>query len=509
MQLHPLLRIAFALAVGILVGDALSEKLSAGMWIVATVASLSMAIGTWKHCLVQGCGIMVTVFCTGGLMAARARTNADVRLAEGYVNYEAVVISQPTVAGKVVRCDAVIANTEYPTKIKANIWGDARSRKLCIGDGITATSVMEEPRNFRKSSFDYRRYLKNQGFAATTFIASGNWTKSRVRLDRLSWVLRTQLAALKFRQRLLGKYRASGLANKTLAAAAAMTLGDKSAVSKEMKNEYSISGASHLLALSGLHLGIVYAVLSIFSFGRKYRWLNETVILLAIWGYAVVTGLSPSVVRSALMVSIYALMSMAHRDKMSLNVLSFAAIVMLMANPLNIYDVGFQMSFMAVTAILVFYKPIYGRLPDIQNRGLKWVWQLMAVSLAVQIGTAPLVALYFGRFSCYFLLTNLIAIPLATAIIYCAMGVVVLSAVPVLQGYATTLLAPVAKALNSALAWIAGLPGASMDGIHINGLQTLMIYVVSSASYLLLSRTGTARRKREEDTAPSRGWKRK
>ena len=258
-----------------------------------------------------------------------------------------------------------------------------------------------------------------------------------------------------------------------------------------MRDVYSISGASHVLALSGLHLGIIYMLLSLLVGSRRMGAFREFLIIAGIWSYAVLTGLSPSVVRASTMITIYALVSILRRDRMSLNALAFTAIVMLVANPLCLYDVGFQMSFMAVLAILVLYKPVYG----LVNREflfshpiLKWLWAMVVVSLCAQLGVAPLTAYYFGRFSVYFLITNFIVIPLATFIIYATAVLIVASLWAPAMAVVATVLRFVVNLQNTLVTWVSSLPGSSIEGIHINRLQLLFVYIFIIALLVFANR---------------------
>ena len=223
------------------------------------------------------------------------------------------------------------------------------------------------------------------------------------------------------RDRLLHRLSDGGLEGDAYAVVAAMALGDKSALTKDLRETYSVTGASHVLALSGLHLGIIYMLLSLLVLGRRRRMFSQLFLIISIWGFVFLVGMSMSVVRAAIMISVYALLSLGHRDKMSVNTLAFTAIVMLMVHPLSLFDVGFQLSFMAVFSILVWYPFFEGLIPQpflMSHRLVKWLWTMLAVSCAAQLGTAPLVAYYFGRFSSLFLITNLVVIPAATLILY-------------------------------------------------------------------------------------------
>ena len=239
-----------------------------------------------------------------------------------------------------------------------------------------------------------------------------------------------------------------------------------------------------MLALSGLHLGIIYVLLSLVLGVRRRGALREMVVIFGIWCYAIFTGLSPSVTRAAIMITIYAAVGLLRRDRMSLNALALTAIIMLMANPLCLYDVGFQMSFMAVFAILVCYKPV-SRLvsPEFlqRHRLVKWVWTLVVVSCCAQLGTAPLTAYYFGRFSVYFLLTNFVVVPLATVVLYLTAAMLVTALLPSLLPWVAKALAFVVTMQTAMVRWVSGLPGASVEGIDINRLQLFLVYIVITA----------------------------
>ena len=290
-----------------------------------------------------------------------------------------------------------------------------------------------------------------------------------------------RLTFLKYRSRLLEKISTQDADTDAYAVVAAMALGDKSALTQDLKDVYSVTGASHVLALSGLHLGIIYSLLSLFVFRRRWQVLSQIFIILSVWAFVFLVGLSTSVMRSAVMLSVYALLSLGHRDRMSVNTLAFTAIVMLMISPMSLFDVGFQMSYMAVLSILLFVPLMEGVFTEkylMSHRVIRWLWGMVTVSFSAQIGTAPLIAYYFGRFSCYFLLTNFIVIPAAMLILYLSLLVFV---VPSLA----YILFEIVTALNGLLAKIASIPGASIDDLHPTKIQTTMIYLIIVAVYLL------------------------
>ncbi len=295
---------------------------------------------------------------------------------------------------------------------------------------------------------------------------------------------------IQVRQHLLERYRQWGLTDEVYGVVAAMTLGEKSQLDRGLKDTYSQVGAAHILALSGLHLMIIYSVISLFMVWRRFRFLSQIVIILAIWAFAFLVGMSPSVVRSAFMISIYALLSLGYRERMSVNTLAFVAIVMLLCNPQSLFDIGFQLSFMAVLAILLF-NPLFAKMIPLhvlqRHRLLNGLWGMTTVSLSAQLGTAPLIVYYFGRFPTYFLLSNYVVIPLATAILYLTVLSMVTFWWAGLQYWLVALLSTIVLLMNDLLKGISCLPYCSIEGLHISILQVGFLYIIIGSGYILLS----------------------
>lgn len=297
---------------------------------------------------------------------------------------------------------------------------------------------------------------------------------------------RSRQRMLRERDQLAERYLRAGLSDDGFSIVAAMTLGDKSVLSRDLKETYSITGASHVLALSGLHLGIIYWLITLLTVGRRWRIVSQVVTILAIWAFAFLTGLSTSIVRSATMLTVYGLMAVGYRQGASVNVLAFTAIVMLVVSPLAVYDVSFQLSFLAVLAILLFH-PLFFQLvplPWLQAHPVvKWLWGMTTLSLAAQIGVAPLIAFYFHRFSVWFLLANFIVIPCAYLILVGGL-LLLLTNLPLVA----VVLAKVASLMNGALAALSALPLSSIDGLHPTVVQTVLVYVIIGCGYVVLSK---------------------
>lgn len=488
LQSQPLVRVAAAFIIGIVAGDKTATMVPAWLWLASAATLLLLQFVSRGHNILQSACIFAVTACIGAALSATAVSRSAFPFQKGQpVRYEAVVTDQPKVRGKTLQCDLALTSVngkrpDKSIKVRAAILRDTMSNnwaRIRCGSGIEAWSAMQPLENYyHESNFDYARWMNAHGITAQTFIYYTDWQPARVSLKSLSRLEIMRLRALRLRERLTSLlHTGNDGGDQQAAVVAAMVLGDRHAVSKETKDVYSISGGSHILALSGLHLGIIYAILTLL-FGKWHRrWLCQTLILTAIWAYVVIVGMGASVMRSALMLTIYSLCLVMRRDKASVNTLAFAAICLLAANPMTLWDAGFQMSFMAVLAIVAFYRPVYSLLKP-QGKLLKMIWGMTVVSITAQAGTAPLVAYYFGRFSCYFLLTNYIVVPLATIIIYGGVALLITSPFATICTTIAKMLNVVAGALNASLSWVASLPGACIEDIHVSAMQVTAVYIL-------------------------------
>ena len=505
-QRFPLLRIAVVLILGIFVGDAVGESCPQWTGLAASGGFLALYL-LFRRChrLCHGILLLLACFSFGFYLISSDKRRQECSFPAEKVAFDAILASEPAVRGKVVRCELLVVRRDRkPRRIRASILRDTlqnRYQRLHVGDGIHAWALIESPDvSPRQSGFDYQRWLQVHDIVGQTFILHSDWRKAAVSMQTLPVTERAKIRLMKFRQKAVDALRLSGLDGSEQAIVAAMALGDKSALTSEIRETYSISGASHVLALSGLHLGIIYFILS-FVFVRL-RWVvaGQLLTLPLIWLFTLMVGFSPSVVRAATMLTVYGLVALFGRRSFSLNTLSLAAIVMLVARPLVLWDIGFQLSFMAVLGIIVFYR-VFDKglwvLTDKITAGkvrkvrfveifLKWVLGLAAVSLSTQLMTTPLVMHYFGRFSMYFLLTNFVAIPLVTLILYLAAAFFL---TVVAESWLGALLLPVkqllvawlyrlSSMLNGCLGDIASWPCSSVENIRLGSLQTFLLYVL-------------------------------
>lgn len=484
IQKMPLLRLALCLVAGIFVSHVLPFQVSALALAVALLVLVIVTLFFSNRSVTQSSLLMAATVLLGVVLTNRQKERMALPVMGQEQNCEAVLMSEPVERGRVVQCDLYVMTGTYANRnVRAAILKDTVDnhwRRLHVGDGVVIRSVMEQPAAFRESNFDYPMYLKSRGVTATTFVFWNAWRKCVIDLHDMPAIERVRLTAMKWRQQLLARYRQLRMGDDEYALVSAMALGDKSGLSKELREIYSVSGSAHVIAISGLHLGIIYMFLSLMFRIRKWQVVREVLILCAVWAYVFLVGMSPSVTRSATMITIYSIVSLMNRDKMSLNTLGLAAIIMLCVNPLMLFDVGFELSFMAVFFILLLYRPVYRLVSEeflLRHRLMRWAWSLTVVSVVAQMGTMPLVLYYFGRFSVYFLPANFIVIPIATVIIYGSVLMVLTLPVLPLQHAIATVVAFFAKLQNAGLSWISALPAASIDGIVINSFQLFLLYV--------------------------------
>ena len=308
----------------------------------------------------------------------------------------------------------------------------------------------------------------------------------------LSSFERTILKAQDFRQQAEQQLHTLHIGEQDFAVIAAMAMGDKSALNQETKEAYSISGTSHILAVSGLHIGIIFQLIILLLGGKRRSKLTIILSTTIVWAYVIFIGFPASAVRAATMLSIYSMVLLSLRPDPTLNTLALAYIIMVLVNPFNIFDIGFQMSFLAVGSILLFY-PLFFCLLSSHSNIIRAIWGLFCVSLAAQIGTLPLIVFYFGRISCYSLITSFIAIPAATLILYLCVLLFILSPLTYISFLASSIeglmqlvmnvLTSITQFINTAFRLTSMLPGASIEHVHLSLLQLAILYVAILAGY--------------------------
>jgi competence protein ComEC len=280
---------------------------------------------------------------------------------------------------------------------------------------------------------------------------------------------------------MIASLNAMPLDNESNAFIKALLLGDKSSLDPSTKKAFSIAGATHVLAVSGLHVGIIVSLFSALLGlillkikKRKAAWIKSVLLLLVIWIYAGITDFSPSILRASMMFSFLSIGQSMTRHSNIYNTISIAAFFMLIINPDNLYAVGFQLSFMAVLGIIYFY-PRLSRLFYFKNRLFQKIWNLCAVSIGAQITTFPLALYYFHQFPSYFLLSNLVVIPAAFIVLLLSILLLFLSWIPAVVEILSFALNKIISALHFCIHFIEKLPFSSVQHVYISLSQLLLL----------------------------------
>jgi len=371
-------------------------------------------------------------------------------------------------------------------KVLLYLQKDSLATALQPGDLFWIHNRLQTPEGpANPGAFDYRNYLFQQQIYVQAYIQAGSWKKAgkdrHTRLKDLALALRTK--ALVQLHRYLGHGPESGLA-------AALIFGYRAELPPQLVQAYANSGAIHVLAVSGLHTGILYMLLQAcfkpLRRIRKLRWLPPILVLLGLWAYALVAGLPPSVNRAATMCSFMVVASEIKRKTLIYNTLAATAFMLLLINPIWLYNVGFQLSFFAVLGIVFLQKRI-SHIFTIQNKIGDYLWQLTAVSMAAQLLTMPLGLYYFHQFPTYFWLSNWLVIPLATVLLGGGLLLLAISPIPFAASLLGKLLHWLIYWQNKLIVGIDQLPAAVWSGwsLSFELLVLLFLAIIFVSSWLI------------------------
>ncbi len=279
---------------------------------------------------------------------------------------------------------------------------------------VLQSEIVKLPEVENPGAFDFGDYLLQKGYSGQIFGSSWQWSLLKTSREGSSLIR-------EWRSYLLREIESWQWAEESEGVFKALILGYKKDLGKELKADFAAAGAMHLLAVSGLHVGIIYLLLSYvlmaFAYFRRLQLIRSIILIAGIWLYALISGASPSVLRSATMFSIMAAVYNLERPGSSFRAVFLSAFVLLMFHAGWLFNLGFQLSYSALLGILI-WQPKIERLLKSRFKLVVWFNKLLSVSLAAQIGTLPLALYYFNQFPTYFWLSNILMIPLVTVLMY-------------------------------------------------------------------------------------------
>lgn len=368
-------------------------------------------------------------------------------------------------------------------QIMVYVQRNPESEQLQYGDLIMfskAPEVVPAPQN--PHQFDYRKHLATKGIYHQVFLRDKDW-----RLNGKGYSNPVYVLAYKLRNHLLASLQKNGIEGDEYAVASAILLGYDDHLPRHLRKGYAAAGAMHVLCVSGLHVGIIFILLNFLlgflNKGRKAQTFKTILLLLSIWFYALLTGLSPSVNRASVMISFVLLAQLLNRKGNIINSLSASALLLLVANPYTLLHIGFQLSYTAVLGIVLFQKPIHN-IFYIKNKHLDKLWEITALSFAAQLGTTPLAVYYFNQFPMYFWLSNLFLVPLSFAVIVAGMSLLMISFVPFLSQLLGLVTSGLLFVLNTIIQWIESLPISTLQGLYLNPTEALLMYLLIGLALL-------------------------
>jgi len=455
-------------------------------WLIAGRLSPGYA---WRLDPLRGCAVIICIFAAGGLTLNGKRSTRDApdqplpsnRRTKGWV---CTLNESPQPKRNSFRA---VVSIEIMTDDERLLQGglgliyfqpDSSVLQTRIG---TRLIICKEPEPLKgpeyPGGFDAAGYFGRQGIGYRIFLKPGDWivvdSGHAPRLDK--YLEDTRMAVIRTLGTYIHEREALGLAE-------ALLIGYRNDLDERISDAYAETGVIHVIAISGLHIGVIYSLLTgllnLLLRGRRMRWMATACALAGIWGFGLLAGGGPSVMRSVCMFSIVGIgQQITGRTGNGLNTLAAVACLMLCIQPWWLWDLGFQLSFLAVASLMVFYRPVLQLLP-IKNSLAQKLWEMIAVTLAAQVLTTPLLLYTFGRFPVFFLITNIVAIPMSTIILLGEIALCLLAPLHSgLAGWCGQGVSTLILGLNDYIFRMESIPFGTLENIHISAGETMLIYI--------------------------------
>ena len=405
----------------------------------------------------------------------------------------AVVSSEPKLSNGIVRFETEIRGYCYRDKrhiakgklliiIKID---STHQRVFNYGDLLLIPAFYESIQPpYNPEEFNYKHYLENKQIYFQSFL-----TYEQIILLRKNYGNPVIRFALLLRKKLVNEFY-TYLPDKNAAAfASTLILGYRAELSREIIEAYSKTGTMHVLSVSGMHVGIVFMVLSfLLKFmdkTRKMRLLRAVLVIGIIWFYALISGFSAPACRAAVMLSFVVLGKALNKNQSTYNLVGISAFFLLLYDPFFLVDAGFQLSYLAVIGLIYFHPKIY-QLVNLKNKALDYIWSYSALSLSAQLATFPISIYYFHQFPVYFLFSNLFIVLPVALIMYAG---IIFMFVPfqIVLYYLGMILSWLITFTNNILFYIENWPFSSWGGIWINIFQSSLLYLIMICFTLKIS----------------------
>jgi len=482
----PVLRPLIGLTIGILLFKWIQipmHFLLSGMF-VALVFLLVIKVfrTTLKPGLSWLTGVAVNLFfiCLGTMVISRFYLEIPKIQNESCEIWYGEVLTEPVVKNRFLRFEMLLqldSIGEEKNRVQVIIRTEKRFDIPLPGQILVLKTKPEKipcPQN--PGEFNYAKYLESLEIRYRCFVKENEW-KLLADPGKLS----VNLLALKAKKKLWEKIENLETDNNNLGVLYALSLGSKDLLTPEIRESYSSTGAMHVLVVSGQHIALIWMVLSYIFIWLKDikggKYIQFFLITGLIWFYTFMTGVTASVVRASGMFTLVSLGKIIQKESSIYNSLSVSAFFLLLFNPQWLSDPGFQLSYLAVLSI-VFFQPRISELWKPRLWLTEKVWEIASVSIAAQIGTLPLTLFYFNRFPPWFIISNIVVIPLVTLIMILFIIMLIFWAVPFIFSIFLKVILFLIEVMNTSLRFIEGLPSPGMDMIYLSGFQLLCFVAV-------------------------------
>lgn len=438
-----------------------------------------------------GTGLFLLLISIGIFSTQLRQEDAKFDFGEGNRSYLGTVTDIPKIKEKSVACNVSLKGLNYNPVINKNIvcylQPDGVSRDLQPGDMIRFYGQIEPIQNYgNPNEFDYKQYMYNQGFSGSIYLPTNRWEPA------FDTDYSIGVYALRCRSQILAFFKSLGLNDTEQSIVAALIVGYQDTIPEDVKEAFRTTGTAHVLSVSGMHVGIIFAIIMfLLGFIRKRSkiyWLKFSITIILLWLYAFITGFSPPVIRACIMLSAFCIAQIFGRKGISYNTIFFAAFLILIYDPFSLFDVGFQLSFMAVFAIY-YLNPRIEKLWKIENKAVRYLWGMFSLSVSAQIGTAPLCLYYFGYFPAYFFITNILITPLVGLITYLMLFVSAIANFPLLKNVLDISLLALKfmiEFMTKLIHFFETLPYARLEDLNISLISVfLLIGLMFSLTHLL------------------------
>ncbi len=494
------IKLAFFLVLGILLGYFLHIKpLVPILLLLLLISSLAITFNKKEKVLLFGILSVIAVITLGILTVTLSKPGnhydhySHLKLNEVQVWHVKVreVLKPNSFSERYVATVVKVNNRKKVGKILLTTVANSQNKKLKVDEELlihNTTEEIKEPLN--PFQFNYKKYLQHLGIAHQIRLTSQNYVLKEMPSTTVYGI------AADLRTRITAQLKRNNFKQQELGIIQALLLGQRNDISEQTYTNYKDAGAVHILAVSGLHIGILLLLLEFLLSplerlpnGRKVKLIA---IVLLLWGFALLAGLSASIIRAVTMFSFVAYALYLNRPTGTFNILALSMFFILLVNPMLLFQVGFQMSYAAVFAIVWIY-PILQKLWSPKIWLFKYVWSLLSVSMAAQLGVLPISLFYFHQFPALFFISNLTIIPFLGFILGLGIIVIVLALCNSLPNFLVVFYNWLIHSMNTIIAWVAQQELFVFKNIAFGWGQLLWSYVIIITVILVLTKASYRR----------------